>query len=101
MNKIQNFILLLVCIISTGYAQQNVFYYSNNKRIELLVDTNTIVVKTKTIDLKGNQYQNLQIIDEDKHHVLRLNTSKEKLKSKLRILIKFLMLQMQYMKVDW
>ena len=88
-NKQLSFILLFIFLISIGYAQQNVFYYSNNKKIELFVDTNTLVLKSKTINLKNNkenQFQNLEVIDENQFNVFRISTLKENKYSKKAII---------------
>ncbi|MCB9034390.1 MAG: hypothetical protein H6553_11165 [Chitinophagales bacterium] len=84
--------LVVLCLLGKAYAKNNVFYYSDNRKITLSVDTNIIVYKTKS-DIVKEQIQKkfpaLQYIDENKHQVIRLSTNKAIANSKQGIITSY------------
>lgn len=68
--KTLGIIMLLFWIIPTGLSKQKTYYYSNNKKVELDLDTNIIVLKSKTItsnEFIKQQFKNVNFIEEDKN----------------------------------
>ncbi|HNN32040.1 MAG TPA: S8 family serine peptidase, partial [Chitinophagaceae bacterium] len=90
LNKQLSFVLLLIFLISSGFSKQKTFYYSNNTKVELDIDTNILVFKSKTltnVEIIKNQFKNIAFIEQTKNEVIRLDATKELKNSKSEILI--------------